>query len=159
MHQYVHQVVFQQWDEEQQGPPPVWVPSDEEKSQTNISALMPGDDFSAVHQLSVQEPEFYWTKMLSSLRIRFEKPPQKMLLQKGKDENVTWLPGAELNIAQSCFAQRRSADVVLIWQSEEGEIQRMIDHSFALVIKGLSKKVREGMEVRHGREALYGGQN
>ncbi len=41
----------------------------------------------------------------------------------------------------------------------EGEIQRMIDHSFALVIKGLSKKVREGMEVRHGREALYGGQN
>ena len=41
----------------------------------------------------------------------------------------------------------------------EGEIQRMIDHSFALVVKGLSKKVREGMEVRHGREALYGGQN
>ncbi len=31
--------------------------------------------------------------------------------------------------------------------------------SFALVINGLSKKVREGMEVRHGREALYGGQN
>ncbi|MEQ3722622.1 MmcQ/YjbR family DNA-binding protein [Alcanivorax sp.] len=41
----------------------------------------------------------------------------------------------------------------------EGEIQRMIDHSFALVINGLSKKVRKGMEVRHGREALYGGQN
>ena len=41
----------------------------------------------------------------------------------------------------------------------EGEIQRMIDHSFALVVGGLSKKVREGMEVRHGREALYGGQN
>ena len=41
----------------------------------------------------------------------------------------------------------------------EGEIQRMIDHSFALVVGGLSKNVREGMEVRHGREALYGGQN
>ena len=41
----------------------------------------------------------------------------------------------------------------------EGEIQRMIDHSFALVVGGLPKKVREGMEVRHGREALYGGQN
>ena len=125
LHRYVHQTLFQQWDEEQQGPPPVWVPSDEEKSQTNISALMPGDDFSAVHRLSVQQPEFYWRKMLSSLRIRFEKTPQKMLSRKGKDENVTWLPGAELNIAQSCFAQRRSADVVLIWQSEEGEIQRM----------------------------------
>ena len=39
----------------------------------------------------------------------------------------------------------------------EGEIQRMIDHSFALVVGGLPKKVREGMAVRHGRESLYGG--
>jgi len=39
-----------------------------------------------------------------------------------------------------------------------GEIQRMIDHSYALVVAGLPKKVREGMAVRHGREALYGQQ-
>ncbi|MCG8392364.1 MAG: MmcQ/YjbR family DNA-binding protein [Pseudomonadales bacterium] len=37
-----------------------------------------------------------------------------------------------------------------------GEIERMIDHSYALVVGGLPKKVREGMAVRHGREALYG---
>ena len=36
-----------------------------------------------------------------------------------------------------------------------GEIQRMIDHSYALVVGGLPKKVREGMAVRHGREAVY----
>ena len=36
-----------------------------------------------------------------------------------------------------------------------GEIQRMIDHSYALVVAGLPKKVREGMAVRHGREAVY----
>ncbi|WP_288368020.1 MmcQ/YjbR family DNA-binding protein [uncultured Alcanivorax sp.] len=41
----------------------------------------------------------------------------------------------------------------------EGEIQRMIDHSFALVVGGLPKKVREGMAVRHGRESLYVGQH
>ena len=40
-----------------------------------------------------------------------------------------------------------------------GEIERMIDHSYALVVKGLTKKVREGMAVRHGRDALYGVQN
>lgn len=39
-----------------------------------------------------------------------------------------------------------------------GEIQRMIDHSYALVVGGLPKKVREAMAVRHGREALYGRQ-
>ena len=39
-----------------------------------------------------------------------------------------------------------------------GEIQRMIDHSYALVVGGLPKKVREAMAVRYGREALYGRQ-
>ncbi|MBL4569935.1 MAG: MmcQ/YjbR family DNA-binding protein [Alcanivorax sp.] len=39
-----------------------------------------------------------------------------------------------------------------------GEIERMIDHSYALVVGGLPKKVREAMAVRHGREALYGRQ-
>lgn len=36
-----------------------------------------------------------------------------------------------------------------------GEIQRQIDHSYALVVKGLKKSIREGLEVRHGTLALY----
>lgn len=39
-----------------------------------------------------------------------------------------------------------------------GEIQRMIDHSYALVVQGLPKREREAMAVRHGRAALYGGE-
>lgn len=37
-----------------------------------------------------------------------------------------------------------------------GEIERMIDNSYALVVKGLKKLVRQGLEVRHGRQAIYG---
>lgn len=40
----------------------------------------------------------------------------------------------------------------------DGEIERMIDHSYALVVGGLPKKVRDGLAARHGREALYGPQ-
>lgn len=36
-----------------------------------------------------------------------------------------------------------------------GELQRMIDNSYALVVKGLPKAVRTGLEVRHGQAALY----
>lgn len=36
----------------------------------------------------------------------------------------------------------------------EGEVRRMIDHSYALVVKGLPKAVREGMLLRHGREII-----
>ena len=36
----------------------------------------------------------------------------------------------------------------------EGEVRRMIDHSYALVVRGLPKAVRDGMLVRHGREII-----
>lgn len=36
-----------------------------------------------------------------------------------------------------------------------GELQRMIDHSYGLVVKKLPKAVRLGLEVRHGQAALY----
>jgi predicted DNA-binding protein (MmcQ/YjbR family) len=39
----------------------------------------------------------------------------------------------------------------------DGEIQRLIDHSYALVVKGLKKSIREGLEVRHGKPILYAG--
>ena len=37
-----------------------------------------------------------------------------------------------------------------------GEVERMIDHSYALVVKKLKKAERTALEVRHGRERLYG---
>ena len=37
----------------------------------------------------------------------------------------------------------------------KGEIERMIDNSYALVVQGLRKAERYALEVRHGRVALY----
>ena len=37
-----------------------------------------------------------------------------------------------------------------------GELQRMIDRSYALVVRGLPRVVRQGMELRHGVDTLYG---
>lgn len=36
-----------------------------------------------------------------------------------------------------------------------GEVQRQVDHSYALVVKGMKKSVREGLEVRHGSDVIY----
>lgn len=44
--------------------------------------------------------------------------------------------------------------VLLDGSIPEGELCRMIDHSYALVIRGLPKGIREGMAVRHGRHIL-----
>ena len=36
------------------------------------------------------------------------------------------------------------------------EIQRMIDNSYTLVLKGLPVKVRQSLEITYGRSAIYG---
>ena len=36
-----------------------------------------------------------------------------------------------------------------------GELERMMDRSYALVVRGLPKAERTGLEVRHGKEAIY----
>ncbi len=35
------------------------------------------------------------------------------------------------------------------------EIERMIDNSYSLVVKGLKKALREGLEIRHGKDQIY----
>ncbi|MAB23048.1 MmcQ/YjbR family DNA-binding protein [Pseudomonas neustonica] len=39
-----------------------------------------------------------------------------------------------------------------------GELQRMVDHSYALVVRGLTRAQRLGLEARHGKAALYADQ-
>lgn len=38
-----------------------------------------------------------------------------------------------------------------------GEIERMIDRSYALVVKKLPRAQRQALEIRHGADRLYGG--
>lgn len=48
--------------------------------------------------------------------------------------------------------------VILDGSIPEGEIQRMIDHSYSLVVRGLTKKQRQALELSFGQEALYCGE-
>lgn len=60
-------------------------------------------------------------------------------------------PGYHMN-------KRHWNTVVLDGSLPAGEIQRMIDNSYALVVKKLKKAERQGLEVRHGKARLYPGQ-
>jgi len=45
--------------------------------------------------------------------------------------------------------------VILDGSIPPGEIERMIDHSYMLVVKKLKKVEREALELAYGKEALY----
>ncbi|RDL43104.1 MmcQ/YjbR family DNA-binding protein [Marinomonas piezotolerans] len=46
--------------------------------------------------------------------------------------------------------------VILDGSLPEGELRRMVDHSYALVVKGLTKAKRTNLELRFDHQALYG---
>ncbi|MCP5128214.1 MAG: MmcQ/YjbR family DNA-binding protein [Pseudomonadales bacterium] len=57
-------------------------------------------------------------------------------------------PGYHMN-------KRHWNTVILDGSIPRGEIERMIDNSFSLVVKGLPRAERQALEIRHGKGALY----
>ena len=47
--------------------------------------------------------------------------------------------------------------VIIDGSLPDGEIERMIDNSFSLVVKGMKRVVRDGLVARHGRELVFKG--
>ena len=57
-------------------------------------------------------------------------------------------PGYHMN-------KRHWNTVIMNGSIPRGEIERMVDNSYALVARGLPKAQRQALEVLHGRDALY----
>ncbi len=57
------------------------------------------------------------------------------------------LPGYHMN-------KRHWNTIVLDGSIPRGEIERMIDNSYSLVVAGLPRRQRQALQIRHGREAL-----
>ncbi|TPE54122.1 MmcQ/YjbR family DNA-binding protein [Maribrevibacterium harenarium] len=47
--------------------------------------------------------------------------------------------------------------VILDGSLPAGEIERLIDLSYAIVVQGMTQKVRAGLEARHGSTVIYQG--
>ena len=58
------------------------------------------------------------------------------------------LPGYHMN-------KRHWNTVVLDGSIPRGEVERMVDHSYALVVSKLPRAKRQALEIRHGKEAIY----
>jgi predicted DNA-binding protein (MmcQ/YjbR family) len=57
-------------------------------------------------------------------------------------------PGYHMN-------KRHWNTVVLDGSIPRGEVERMVDNSYALVLKGVPRAKRQPLELRHGKDTLY----
>ena len=87
-----------------------------------------------------------WSGSREGTSINLKCDPDEALILRDIFEAVR--PGYHMN-------KRHWNTVVLDGSVPAGELQRMIDNSYALVVKGLPRARREALEIAHGQAALY----
>ncbi|MEE8155380.1 MAG: AMP-binding protein [Phycisphaerales bacterium] len=125
-HLRAHEAVFATWGTSKR-PAQVWTPSPEAIEQTNLSKLMRDrgfEEYDALFKWSINDRFSFWEEMIKGLGIRFMQPSGRMVADESEVESPIWLPGAKLNIADSCFnADRQSTAIV--YAKQDGVLQRM----------------------------------
>lgn len=120
-HRLLYDTIFARWDESR-GPRPAWTPTGAEAAATHIAAACRRhgfDGYADLHRWSVRQRAEFWRDTVDTLSIRFRTPPAGTLdLARGVTD-ARWLPGATLNIAESCFQAPR--DAVAIVHQPDGE--------------------------------------
>lgn len=104
-----------------------WIPTAEFIATTNIAKFMHGTDLDSYEQLhawSMNDRERFWGRVIDQLQLRFRTKPQRIVDLSSGVETPQWLPGAKLNIAESCFNAPADSPAI-ISQSESGPLQTM----------------------------------
>ncbi|UCG50708.1 MAG: AMP-binding protein [Candidatus Latescibacterota bacterium] len=125
VHSLLFETIFASWDHSH-GPPPVWIPSEQEIRSSNVAAFCKKANISRVsdlHAWSAENRSAFWETVVDILGIRFRKSPKAIVDLADGIEMPRWLVGARLNIAESCFQAPGDA-LAVVYQPEGGAIQR-----------------------------------
>ncbi len=130
------------------GPGPAWVPAAKALRDSNLHRLMAARGFERYEDFwrwSTQHREEYWAAIIDRLGIRFRKPPERIRDPRSPVTAPAWLPGAELNIAESCF-QADPAKTAIVSASEADPTIRRMTYGD---LRKLAARVAQGLEA-HG---------
>lgn len=141
-HLRAHAALFANWDMAAR-PAPVWSPDAAEIDATNLAALM-GDEeiegYESLHRWSVEDVAGFWAELIDRLGIHFMTKPQRVIVDEDDVRKPDWLPGAMLNISDSCFSANADAPAI-IHAREDGTLNTM---SYAK-LDALTSRVANGL--------------
>ena len=143
LHLAIYQKLYPDW---QTDAAPAWFPSAARVATANITAWMKTFNFPnyhALHHWSYQHYADFWEKVINQLRIRFHTSFTSIAATTTDIENIEWLPGAKMNIADSCF-NTDADEPAIIYQTIDG-IKKMTYQA----LNQLSNRVANSL-VQHG---------
>jgi acetyl-CoA synthetase len=121
----------------------LWTPTLDYLAGTNVAWLMRHarvDSYEALHTWSVQDREGYWAATIERLGIRFRIRYDRIVDCSEGIESPRWLPGARLNIVESCFSAPADSPAIIA-QAEGGEPAVVTVGA----LKALSERVAAGL--------------
>ena len=128
------------------GPGPAWIPTDEDVAASNLGRFMKERGFARYEDLwrwSAEHRDEYWAEVLTRLGIVFRRRPDRIRDPRSPVTAPEWLPGAELNIAESCF-QADPARVAIVAASEADPTLRRLTYG---ELRRLANRVAAGLET------------
>jgi len=104
-----------------------WHPSKEVIENSNIHRMMLKnnfDDYAEFWKWSASDKPEFWRQTISNLGIRFKRKYDRILDLSPGEEYAKWIPGAQLNIVDSCF-QNADDSTAVVFQEENGTLQQI----------------------------------
>ena len=89
------------------GPMPAWWPGETHRSASNLAGYLAErgvESYERLHRWTTSHRAAFWQDVLRRLDIRFSAPPTSVLDDRSGPAHPRWLPGARLNIVDSCFS-------------------------------------------------------
>ena len=104
-----------------------WHPDKEVIENSNIHKMMLQNgfnDYSEFWKWSASDKPEFWRQTLSNLGIRLRRKSDQIVDLSQGEERAQWIPGAQLNIVDSCF-QNADDSTAVVFQEENGPLQHI----------------------------------
>src|SRR3990167_7044448 len=144
IHLYFFSLLFPQWrDHPEQAP--AWLPTEELKKHANLACYMHElgitnrKDF---HQWTTKHYQYFWQQMIKKLHIVFKHPPTQVCDLKKGLTSPEWLPGATLNISDSCFIANPTKTAV-IFQDKNKHIKTLSYQALHHLVNRIANSLKQ----------------
>ena len=140
LHQLLYETVYADFDTATYGPPPAWLPTDEDITKANITRLMAElhiKTYPEFHAWSVANRDTFWQMMIDVLGIK----ATETYTEAQKDATGISTKLAQLNIVESCFNAPDDAIAIVTQQENDENLSTLTYHE----LESLTNRVANGL--------------
>ena len=123
--------------------PVAWLPDETNVTQSNMAQTHRAlglSSYAEFYDWSVRHKASFWQTAIDRLGIQFHQPYAHVLDETSGTEDPHWLPGARLNIVDSCFRASRHQLALVV--SDEQQQERRFTYG---EVEALTRQVASGL--------------